>query len=293
MTGVWIGEVTAGIARLAAAVGGSAGLPDTAGIEAAYAKPRADRDGLRRAAYDVHVGLLSALASADPRLGKAYGLGRGMADACSLPDGLDALREELRGERVANIEESLADLATALPDHAARPAAMALGEWKAWGAAGSGGEWADVERRLRRQAKLWRAMLSGEKDPVDMLDLDDYLEAADRTLDRFRRLLWLYVLRVWPAALLALVVLAVGIVALVAANRVSGIFAFVVAAAGAIGITGATVTKALGTLAKRLESPLWGAELDRAIAVAISRAPETPAGPPRTHASGPTLAAPL
>jgi hypothetical protein len=47
-----------------------------------------------------------------------------------------------------------------------------------------------------------------------MLELDDCVSAADRVLGRFGRLLAAYAWRVWPAGLLAVLMLGTGIAAL-------------------------------------------------------------------------------
>ena len=46
-----------------------------------------DRDAIRKAILNLHVALLIQLTAADYRLGKAYGLGRALADTCASAHG--------------------------------------------------------------------------------------------------------------------------------------------------------------------------------------------------------------
>ena len=116
-------------------------------------------------------------------------------------------------------------------------------------------------------------MLSGEKAGLDMLEIDDYLEAAERLSRRMRSLAVTVLRRFW-LLVLAIVVLFAGGVALIVATDSE---AAVVAGAGTIiaslGLTWRGLGRSLGQLASKLERPLWGAELDTAITRAITLLP--------------------
>ena len=152
--------------------------------------------------------LLASLTAADYRLGKAYGLGRALADTCRKPTDQPDILKEFGPYRIANLLSWLDDLSTALPPHAAHSVATSLQSWTTWAGGLSEGQITDdALRALRRQGELWRALL-GEKHGTEMLEIDNYLDAARdlasqmhsiliRTISRFK------VLTAVVAALLA------------------------------------------------------------------------------------------
>jgi hypothetical protein len=83
------------------------------------------RDATLDAVFTLHCRLLESLTVADFRLGKAYGLGRALAETTLVPaaaaaDDLDEAFGELLGAgRVTTIKDWLVELKTMLPDHAA------------------------------------------------------------------------------------------------------------------------------------------------------------------------------
>jgi hypothetical protein len=125
-------------------------------------------------------------------------------------------------------------------------------------------------RQLARQGELWRSLLSGEKAGTDMLEIDDYVEAADRLAKRLRSVALHVLRRFWGTALLIVVLFVGGIVLALLDTR----SATVVAGAGTIlasfGLTWKGIGRTLGELTGKLERPLWGAELDAAITAAIT-----------------------
>jgi hypothetical protein len=70
----------------------------------------------------LHSELLVALTAADFRLGKAYGLGRALAETALLPDARNpqTFRRLFARHRLANLLEWLADLKSAFPPHPPR-----------------------------------------------------------------------------------------------------------------------------------------------------------------------------
>jgi hypothetical protein len=206
---------------------------------------------LQAAVAELHRQLLVALTAADFRLGKAYGLGRALAETVLLPDAKNpqTFQRLFARYRLANLLGWLADLKSLFPPHAAEAVGGSLQTWAAWsqaptlrpavderrqpsdaevndqasGAApssaatppalptrraisrswfakrpsplrgrpvdwGSAADRESVTRALHRQGQLWRAVLSGEKECVDLLSADDYLRAADQLLGHIRRL---------------------------------------------------------------------------------------------------------
>jgi hypothetical protein len=77
-----------------------------------------------------HLQILGSLIAADFRLGKAYGLGRALADTCQEPKDNEELGKQLDPFRIANLLRWLDDLASVLPDHAADSVSKSLTSWR-------------------------------------------------------------------------------------------------------------------------------------------------------------------
>lgn len=284
---------------------------------------------LPAAVAGLHRAMLVALTAADFRLGKAYGLGRALAETALLPDARNpqTFQRQFDRYRLANLLEWLADLKSLFPPHAAEAVRGSLPLWAAWSQdpilrpppdqrrqpwewevedpapaavpAPPGGralarwrparrpevprgrpvDWTaaadreSVTRALRRQGQLWRAVLSGEKDGVDLLSGDDYVRAADRLLGRLRGLLLRFLRRFWITTT-ALAALGVAIIAtLVFVHPASRVAAVVLTAAGAVGLTWKSAASGLGRVLGHVQRPLWESELDTAVANAITRLP--------------------
>ena len=118
-----------------------------------------------------------------------------------------------------------------------------------------------------------RAVLSGEKDCVDLLSGDDYVQAADRLLGHLRRLLLGFLRRFWitTTVLAALVVVTAATLAFV--HTASRVAVVVLTAAGAIGLTWKSAASGLGRVLGHVQRPLWESELDTAVAGASTRLP--------------------
>jgi hypothetical protein len=236
---------------------------------------------LRREIEDLHTEILFALSSADAGLGKAYAVGRGLADtALQVED--RASFEHAFGSDLLPIKNWLADLATAFPAHSSRSVSLSLRTWELWAADPKLDrdpvDWstqvAGIRAALRRQGELWRELLVGEKHARDMLKTTDYLQAARGLLGRTLSMIG----RFWPFTLLVLLFAALlgGGVALFAlmGGDVARTIGALAAAAGAVGITGAGIRARLSQGAMQLEARLWGAELDLAIGQAVLIGPE-------------------
>src|SRR4029453_13512495 len=75
-----------------------------------------------------------ALTAADFRLGKAYGLGRALAQTALLPDAKhpETFQQTFARFRLDNLLGWLADLRSAFPPHAAEAVSGSLQAWAAW-----------------------------------------------------------------------------------------------------------------------------------------------------------------
>jgi hypothetical protein len=267
--------------------------PDPSPVQSLLEADAREPGHVRAATAALHGQLLVALTAADFRLGKAYGLGRVLAETALLPDAKNpqTFRRLFARYRLANLLEWLADLESVFPPHAAEAVRGSLQAWAAWSQDpilrpalqeqrqpwewevedrapatapapptrralssslfarrphlpkgrpvdwGSPADRESVIRALHRQGQLWRAVLSGEKECMDLLSSDDYVRAADRLLGHLRQLTLGFLRRFWITTT-ALVVLVVAITAtLVFVRAAATMAAVVLTAAGAIGLT--------------------------------------------------------
>ncbi len=238
------------------------------------------------------------LYAASPRLGKAYTLGRSLAYTTLKPTDPRTLEQQLSAARLSTLQAWLADLATALPAHSARAVAVSLEMWQeaipdpareeAAQSADNGAAAEHVEpplptapdlgdtlAALHRQGALWRDLLTGEKAGEDMLSPSDYLNAGSRMMASVAGLARSFIAQHWAAlgtgVLLTAAVIAV--VLLSAAGSGSKVVGSIATAAAALGVSWSAVRASLGKTLAKLEQPLWEAELDTAIAEAITVIP--------------------
>lgn len=218
----------------------------------------------------LHLKLLGTLTAAAFRLGKAYGLGRALADTCRKPTNPDGVKNELDPFRVANLLAWLDELSSALPPHAAHSVYASLKQWRDWAAANQ--QPLDATTAIKRQGELWRALLSGEKRGTEMLEIGNYLQAAGTVAGQMNSIFWRAILHFW-----CLIVIVTGLIAASILLFIKGGSSHIVAGAGtllaAFGLSWKGVGGAVGKLAGKLEQPLWGAVLDTAIADAITLKP--------------------
>jgi hypothetical protein len=261
---------------------------------------------LQAAVAELHRQLLMALTAADFRLGKAYGLGRALAETVLVPDAKNpqTFQRAFARYRLANLLGWLADLKSAFPPHAAEAVRGSLQAWAAWSEAPAVAvpppprdasrsrsarrprqpptrpvDWdatADresVTRALHRQGQLWRAVLSGEKDCLDLLSTDDYLFAADQLGGDIRRLTLGFLRRFWIATAVVAVILAAALVTVFTVRAASPVLAAVLAGAGAIGLSWKGAASGLGRVLAQAQRPLWDSQLDVAVANAVTALP--------------------
>jgi hypothetical protein len=283
-------QVDAGLSRVGPAIS-AAGLrvPDTSALETAFALPP-NPAARSQAVVALHISLLSTLTAADARLGRAYGLGRALADTTRLQYNEPGLAREFDPQRIAQVRSWLDDLASVLPAHAAKSVSQSLGRWAQTvhaaapptppgthaGAvpASPGSELVDL---VGRQGELWRALLSGEKAGADMLVVDNYLDAATGMLATTRRMVARFLVHFWWLAALIVLLFAGGILVIVlAAGSAASVVAGVGGVLASLGLTWKGVGNALGGAAGAIEQHVWGAELDDAIADAITLLPTNP-----------------
>jgi hypothetical protein len=262
---ILVDQIEAGVTKLAEPVW-HAGLAPISLLEL---RARLDGDNFHEQVLVLHRTMLGTLTAADFRLGKAYGLGRALADTCRKPKDAKGLRREFDKHRIATLRGWLDELSSALPAHAAHSVASSLGRWS---------DWLSAHPRqtplpeLRRQGELWRALLSAEKRGSELLEFDNYLDASGALASRMAANARRAIAKFWLLMLLVAALVIGGIVLLVIGGS-SQIVAGATSLLAAVGLTWKGVGGALGQLVGRLEQPVWGAVLDMAIADAITLLP--------------------
>jgi hypothetical protein len=280
-TEIGIAEVHAGLHLLAPRFV-AAGLPTPSAdaVNEAFHGPSSDE--LKKEVYCLHICILGRLSAADATLGKAYGLGRALSDTCAVETRAEAI-EEFADGRAMQLREWLQDLESALPPHSARAVHLSMGRWVAWAdasagppAAGDAAKQQDdaTQRALERQGRLWLALLSAQKSGTDMLEVSNYIAAADRLVTHAKSIVASLLKRYGGSVAGAVVVFLVGVVIALASDEGGHVVAGIGVAAAALGVTWKGIGSQLGGLADDLRRPLWGAELDEAIAEAIDEVPQ-------------------
>jgi hypothetical protein len=226
----------------------------------------------REAAEELDGRLVAIFSAVDFRLSKAYTVGRGLMNLTSTPPGDRKLADHLSAAAMAPLVADIDDLSSALPPHAGHSVRDSLIEWRASVRTSSRvapdepGTW----KQLARQGELWRAMLVGEKSGRDMLEIQDYLDAADRLSRKLRSLTLKFLSRFPEIVVVVLILLAGGIALILFTDSEATVLAGAGSVLAALGLTWRGVGRSLGGLASKLEQPLWGAELDTAIRQAIT-----------------------
>lgn len=234
-------------------------VPDISTVSVRLASFRQPADGIepadlavpyRTAVLDGHLSLLIALTGAGATLGKAYGLGRALADTCRPGQEPENLQDSFEPYRLAQLRHDLDDLASVLPGHAAKAVGQSLTWWRdavfmaddsetgrmrrralvgvrtdapalrtrpglpnpEIGTAGPVGDMITLRDAVHRQGELWRVVLTGEQRSQDLLAPGDYLDAALRAVSAGRKLA-ARTLMAAPAATISLLVLATAILA--------------------------------------------------------------------------------
>ena len=259
-------------------------------VLAALTDPGRRRDGTLDAIFTLHCRILEALTVADFVLGKAYGLGRAIAEtalrpACAMTEEerADQFRCVFEAGRLITVKDWLADLKTLLPDHTAYAVSRGLHDWQRW-VAGDRQVGTGLRRGpIRVQGRIWRELLTGEKAARDILSLSDYLAAGRRgAVEMIRRFWWV----IAAAAILTAGVIYAGsyLHGLPDLVRVVGSVAWL---AGAAGLFAKGSSVVLGPGVTQAEGWLWQTELDGSVAVAATRLPPgARSRPPEVPRSG-------
>jgi hypothetical protein len=272
-------QVEAALEKLSDSLGGK----EVADSEKARAALEGENAAGTIEALDAEI--LRVLTPADFRLGKSYKLGRALAKTCRQADSLENLFDEAGFREVERIRRWLKDLTTQLPAHAGHSVSGSLERWQQW-AKENGARRLDGDVRqkarwlLAREGEVWRSILSGEKLATDMLELGDYVSAAEGLLIRMRDIGWRFLRRFWVGAFIAVALFAGGVVLILTQGTKEGVIAGLTGVLASLGLSWKGATASLQRVALRAGDRLWDAELDRAIVNAITELP-TALGKPR------------
>lgn len=225
---------------------------------------KALRDGdARQTAEDCEPKLAGALLGADVRFARAYVVGRRLNTlAATEQPSVNLFKQSI----IAETLEALDDLSTALPPHAARGVANSIRRWQTV---------TDMpgSNVLSAQCELWRTILAGEKKATELLEPENYLDAAERLAVKIRATATSVVKQYafWVVLVMALFLGGAALLVFVpkhagtTAAGLSGVLA-------SLGLSWKGIGGTLGKLAGKLEAPLWGAEVDGAVTDAITLA---------------------
>ena len=117
--------------------------------------------------------LVAALLGADVHLAKAYGVGRAL-NLLAYTTPVDLQAKELTG-----IADVLDDLSTALPPHAGRSVGNSIRAWQR-------AHTPPGPEVLSAQCELWRIVLTGEKRATELLEPENYIDAAENLAVKLR-----------------------------------------------------------------------------------------------------------
>jgi hypothetical protein len=278
---VGLDQVDVALSRLKGAIA-EHGLPEptTEKAHAALKGGKPTDEAFRDTIFDLHLDLLATLTAANFKLGKAYGLGRALADTTRQPTDMRTVKAQLERHRIANLRAWLADLSSVLPAHAGHAVDESLGLWRDWAAPDTpkvnpGEDVPRVIRLLRRQGERWRALLSNEKAGADTLELQEYVQAGSDALMRLGGLTWQFVRRFSILLVLAAALFGLGLWLILSDSNSGHIAAGLSSVLVSLGLAWKGVGGSLGQTAGKLERPVWEAALDRQIAQAITLLPGT------------------
>jgi hypothetical protein len=209
--------------------------------------------------------LVAALLADDVRLAKAYGVGRQLNLIA-----YDQPPADLRSDAVTGVVDALDDLTSALPPHVGRGVANSIRAWQ--------GASPTPDASVREaQCELWRIVLTGEKRATELLEPENYIDAAENLAVKLRATATVLLRQYAPWVVLIAALLIGGAIVLLfvhdtASRTAAGLSSVLVA----LGLSWKGVGSTLGKLAGQLEGPLWGAEIDGAVTEAITLAVATP-----------------
>jgi hypothetical protein len=134
---------------------------------------------------------------------------------------------------------------------------------------------AELAAAIARQGALWRAVLDGDKRCTDLLTRQDYVRAGDRLARHYGQMVG-GALRTMPWLVLVLVLLLIAVVlvlVVIPGSAVARTATAVATIAGTLSGIWKLIRTRVAPVAAQLERPLWGSELNTAVAEAVTVPP--------------------
>jgi hypothetical protein len=239
--------------------------------EAIETLEKANADAAGKAADELSARLGAQLLAAHFTLGKAFGLGCAIAQLFARTTFVAADFGKSLLDKHDTLHDWLSQLATALPPNAAHSVRDSLNMW--------GDALARNEKNLDAlqrdhvvtQGERWRSLLSGEKAGKDTLELIDYVGVGEGMVTEIQKLAVGALRGMWAYLLVVLALVALGVVGIVVWQHTAGSAAGIASILTALGLTWKGLGGSLGRAVARIEQPAWDAQVDRAIAYAITR----------------------
>jgi hypothetical protein len=242
----------------------------------------------RETVYAFHMRVLPRLTAEESSLGKAYDLGRALAETALSPGLPDAPAFGVRfsAGAVQLLKSELSDLRGRFPVHACEAVEMSLDAWQQWvkekkldpdPSSWNPKQERAVAQALRRQGEVWYALLVGDMDPARLLTVNDYLAAIKSIFTAISGIAWSFLAKIGvrrgPIAILLLSVIAV-FALFKLTNQVFAIIGPLFLLIGLLGITVGAVTSSLRQALQQAGAGLWDAELLNSIAHAVIYLPQ-------------------
>jgi hypothetical protein len=246
-----------------------------------------------QALKDLNLAILKGVASAHPEIELAYELGRSLRDTVNPPpagDGpeasADGLKSKLAHGRVTKLQEWLATLAPAFPQHTAAAVAASIGRWSnfaaqalgatpdAQPAADTGETVAAMRKYLMEQGDVWLMLLIGARSPAGLLTPEGYAVAAKAALRRSVKIVWSIIKHYWlvwavlGAALGGLLYLSIANL-----GGAAKVWTAIATVAGSLGVSARTITSAASRLAAEAERPVFAMAEEDVMAWAVTTLP--------------------
>ena len=282
---VLLEQASTSLAALGSALAGVV-LPSLEPVRGMLERPNHDRDDVRREIEAVFLDIRRLLMGTSSKAATGCDLGRLLADTTWLPrSGTPEIwLERFDTYRLANAYRWLDDLSNVFPPRSVAAVGASLRAWERWlnglrkedGTVDPGRFDEHALRTLRLQGELWQRLLSGEKDPIQLLGPDDYVNAAEELIRRGRQISGRWLRRLWPV-----VAVFVGVVGAVlwailtyAPAGTERLTAALFTAAGALGVSWKGVGATLGNAVTQAQAALWASEVDVAVGRAASLKPD-------------------
>jgi stage V sporulation protein SpoVS len=266
-------------------------LPECMGIGLPREMPALDMSAAAHAEAlrELNLAILRSVASAHPEIELAYELGRSLRDTVNPPTAADgpeaiaaALKAKLARGRVAKLQEWLATLTPAFPQHATAAVAASIGRWGDFTAQALGTRpatdtaetVATMRRYLMEQGDVWLMLLIGARSAKGLLTPEGYAVAGEAALRRSAKIVWGIVKHYWPVWVVLGIALA-GLLYLSIAylGGAAKVWTAIATVAGSLGVSAQTIASAASRLAAEAERPVFAMAEEDVMAWAVTTIP--------------------